>query len=727
MEQKWERGYDSLAIPGAILGAVLGADCLLALARFGDVPAVLGGALTALFAVRGGALAAGGKGRSRTLLALPWALLFDCLGHHFLFALETAPGSPAGVWRAFLSLEALSGWYWLRLAALLGVSLIAWAALFRHAGRERKLLMRALQPVRLEQDPPPAEMEFFLPDYGWLRPHLLIRKVSQGIWLALFFLCLWLGRLTGSEDLWDRAAAGMGFSLLLIGSLQGPPARLCGGVHWAYVRRENRLWKVPLNQILDPELRVSLYFLAQVWDRLPQVRRTALRSTVAAVIAEGRLETCEIKKPALLRQSPWEWAVSDSLGKQHIIPKAYPGFTPIPGEAERAQSAPPIRWLNPAVTVLITAACLGAGLFMGVQEQRRPEAPPPRLSVEETVEPEKPASTEAVAPEVVGDYILNGVTLRTDDGFQASTSGFQDIEHGVFYQVELRFGVNEDAARLALPETEGEDVRWLRPEGEDFLWRLGENGVAYQYNLQTVHCSDARFSHTGIARSERGTMLILTCGHGAEIEEETVRGTMLYMLENLQFTGPAITEENYQDQLRPAVSMGFSHCGQAFFKAPEGLFPYDAYLDTFLPCGGEVRYFVGGISMMTKVHGLRVSAAVVPNEGTALDVVKDIYEDLKAAGRQYDEGNYLEDAYNEEGNNACRVAVYYDGGRTRVTALVAMEKWKGCYLFKELTCLPEEIDGEYKAVFQEMEKVCGVEISVMEDLGSQRSGQEAKG
>lgn len=342
MELEWKQKRDgglASALPGAILGAALGADCLPVLARFGDVPAVLGGALTALFAVRGGALTAGGTGRTRTLLALPWALLSDCLGHHLIFALETAPGDPAGVWNAFLSPEPLPGWYWLRLAALLGVSLIAWVLLFRHAGRERKLLIRALQPVRLEQDLPPAEMEFFLPDYGWLRPHLLIRKVSQGIWLALFFLCLWPGRLTG--DLWDRAAVGMGFSLLLIGSLQGLPARLCGGAHWAYARQENRLWKVPLNQILDPELRVSMYFLAQVWDRLPQVRRTALRSTVAAVIAEGKLEAYEIKEPALLRQSPWEWAVSDSQGKQHIIPKAYPGFTPIPGEAERAQSAPP--------------------------------------------------------------------------------------------------------------------------------------------------------------------------------------------------------------------------------------------------------------------------------------------------------------------------------------------------------------------------------------------------
>ena len=44
---------------------------------------------------------------------------------------------------------------------------------------------------------------------------------TRGIWLALLFLCLWMGRLTGTEALWDRAAVGMGFSLLIIGSLQG--------------------------------------------------------------------------------------------------------------------------------------------------------------------------------------------------------------------------------------------------------------------------------------------------------------------------------------------------------------------------------------------------------------------------------------------------------------------------------------------------------------------------
>ena len=200
-------------------------------------------------------------------------------------------------------------------------------------------------------------------------------------------------------------------------------------------------------------------------------------------------------------------------------------------------------------------------------------------------------------------------------------------------------------------------------------------------------------------------------------DEELARGTLLYMLENLQFTGPAITEENYQEQLRPAINMGFNYCGQAFFKAPEGMFEYDVFLDTFMPCGGKMNYYDDGISMMTKAHGLRVSAAIVPNEGTAMDVVEQAYQDLKAAGRQYDEQTLFQDAYNEEGNNACRLTVYYDGGRTRVTVLVAIEEQEGCYLFKEMTCLPEEVDSEYQAVFKEMETTCGIEVSVMEDLG----------
>jgi len=472
--------------------------------------------------------------------------------------------------------------------------------------------------------------------------------------------------------------------------------------------------------VRDPELGVPLSRLARMWDRLPQTRRSGLRSAVAAAAAQANVAAFELLHPQLMAQSRWEWAVACVGGDSVYIPKVYPNFSPVPGNAERLRNRPPVRWGNTAYTLLVTAVCLAAAYWVGrgdsAEEHRQPLMP--ELPAESVLpEPDPPDSvTTARVPKEIGYYYLNGLTLQTDDAFQATTAGFWDQENDVCYHIALRYGVGEDAALCELEKEAGEQPRYLRDSG-DFLWGMGENGVVYRYNLRSAELPDGQISHTGVALSERGTLIILDCTHGGNVEAELARGTLLYMLENLQFTGPAITGENYQEQLRPAVSMGFSYCGQAFFRAPPGMFGYDAFLDTFLPCGGKVNYYDGGISMMTKVHGLRVSAAVVPNEGTAMDVVEQAYRDLKAAGRQYDEQNLFEKSCSEEGGNACLATVYYDGGRTRVTVLAAMEECEGYYLFKELTCLPEETDGEYQAVFKEMEAACGMQVPFMETLG----------
>ena len=323
--------------------------------------------------------------------------------------------------------------------------------------------------------------------------------------------------------------------------------------------------------------------------------------------------------------------------------------------------------------------------------------------------------TTARIPQEIGYYYLNGLTLQTDDSFSSTANDLLDQKTNVGYRLSLRYGVGEEAVRAVLKE-EGQ-CRYLRPDSSELLWRMGENSVVYQYNLRTVSQPDGQTRHTGAALSERGTLLVIEAGHGGDVDEETVRGDLLYMLENLQFTGPAINNGNYQEQLRPAVNMGFNYCGQAFLKAPPGLFGYDAFIDTFLPCGGALNYYDDGLSVMTSVHGLRVSAAIVPCDGTAKDALDGIYQDLKAAGRQYDEQNLYEDAYSEEDNTACIATVYYDGGRTRATVMYAIGKWEGYYLFKEMTCLPEEIDSEYPAVFKEMEASSGISVPHMETMG----------
>ena len=727
MELEWEQGrqpaHTAAALAGAFLGAALGADCFLAADHLiGGIPAVLCGAAIGFWAVKGGGLLAGKNNQFVTLLALIPALLWGVLVNHLSFALNTAPADPAGVWEAFISPLFISDGvnYWFQLAKLLAVVLGAWTPQFREAKKEQEFLEQASRPCKPPQETPPADMEIYLPKYAWIRPWLLQRRITQGLWLAVLFLLVWLPDLLGHERIWFRTLCGMGVSFLVIASLPGPSGHILAARKVMYARKDGQLWLIAMQRIHDTTLHVRFPKLAQIWDQLPQTQRTRFKASIASLLSKENNIAVKINRPMLEYQNKWRWVISNDVGRKAYIPKVYPQFSPVPGDTEQLKEAVPVWWRNPLMTLVITVFCLTVGIHIGLEEERQAALLPPEPPSVESVVPDPEDSTpvtKAIAPEVIGDYYLNGLILRTDDAFQASTTQLEDQENGLTYQISLQYGVGEEAAQISLGRTQGENVRCLRPDSEEFLWGMGDNGVTYRYNLRTVQLPHNQTAHTGAALSERGTLIIIECVHDDDAEEELARGTLLYMLENLQFTGPAITEENYQEQLRPAVNMGFNYCGQAFFKAPEGMFEYDVFLDTFMPCGGKMNYYDGGISMMTKAHGLRVSAAIVPSEGTAMDVVEQAYQDLKAAGRQYDEQTLFQDAYNEEGNNACRLTVYYDGGRTRVTVLVAIEEREGCYLFKEMTCLPEEVDSEYQAVFKEMEATCGIEVSVMEDLG----------
>lgn len=727
MELEWEQGrqpaHTAAALAGAFLGAALGADCFLAADHLiGGIPAVLCGAAIGFWAVKGGGLLAGKNNQFVTLLALIPALLWGVLVNHLSFALNTAPADPAGVWEAFISPLFISDGvnYWFQLAKLLAVVLGAWTPQFREAKKEQEFLEQASRPCKPPQETPPADMEIYLPKYAWIRPWLLQRRITQGLWLAVLFLLVWLPDLLGHERIWFRTLCGMGVSFLVIASLPGPSGHILAARKVMYARKDGQLWLIAMQRIHDTTLHVRFPKLAQIWDQLPQTQRTRFKASIASLLSKENNIAVKINRPMLEYQNKWRWVISNDVGRKAYIPKVYPQFSPVPGDTEQLKEAVPVWWRNPLMTLVITVFCLTVGIHIGLEEERQAALLPPEPPSVESVVPDPEDSTpvtKAIAPEVIGDYYLNGLILRTDDAFQASTTQLEDQENGLTYQISLQYGVGEEAAQISLGKTQGENVRCLRPDSEEFLWGMGDNGVTYRYNLRTVQLPHNQTAHTGAALSERGTLIIIECVHDDDAEEELARGTLLYMLENLQFTGPAITEENYQEQLRPAINMGFNYCGQAFFKAPEGMFEYDVFLDTFMPCGGKMNYYDDGISMMTKAHGLRVSAAIVPSEGTAMDVVEQAYQDLKTAGRQYDEQTLFQDAYNEEGNNACRLTVYYDGGRTRVTVLVAIEEREGCYLFKEMTCLPEEVDSEYQAVFKEMEATCGIEVSVMEDLG----------
>ena len=725
MELDWEREgrpAHAAAGAGAFLGGALGADCFLAVGELTGLPAFLCGAALAFWAVTGGELLAGRRSRAGALLALPFILLWSLLANHLGFALAAAPGDPGAVWAAFASLEAARDLrYWLQLSGLAGTALAVWVMLFLRARREERLADEAAQPCRSVPESTPTDMEFFLPSQQWIRPIHVWMQTVRCICLALVLLCGWISAMVGHGEFWTSVFWGVlvGFMFLHIGQGRGRSGRICEAGSVLFVRTGDELWRVDMKSVRDPELNVPLAKLARIWDRLPVSRQKLFRSAVAKAVKE-RIGISRTKSPDLEHESRWEWRIADLHGGRWVIPKVYPNFAPVPG-VERTKGPLPLAWNEVICIPAVMLVCAAAGCYLGIEaEQRAADVPTPPPQVE-TVLPDpvhsSPADpgpvTTARVPQEIGYYYLNGLTLQTDNAFSATTNELLDQKTGVEYQLSLRYGVGEAAARAVL----GEEGEFLRPDSGELLWRMGENSVVYQYNLRTLTQPEGQTLHTGAALSERGTMLIVEASHGGDVDKETVRGDLLYMLENLQFTGPAITGENYQEQLRPAVNMGFNYCGQAFLKAPPRLFGYDAFIDTFLPCGGALNYYDDGLSVMTSVHGLRVSAAIVPCDGTAKDALDGIYQDLKAAGRRYDEQNLYEDAYSEEDNTACIATVYYDGGRTRATVMYAIGKWEGYYLFKEMTCLPEEIDSEYPAVFKEMEASSGISVPHMETMG----------
>ena len=310
MELEWEQGrqpaHTAAALAGAFLGAALGADCFLAADHLiGGIPAVLCGAAIGFWAVKGGGLLAGKNNQFVTLLALIPALLWGVLVNHLSFALNTAPADPAGVWEAFISPLFISDGvnYWFQLAKLLAVVLGAWTPQFREAKKEQEFLEQASRPCKPPQETPPADMEIYLPKYAWIRPWLLQRRITQGLWLAVLFLLVWLPDLLGHERIWFRTLCGMGVSFLVIASLPGPSGHILAARKVMYARKDGQLWLIAMQRIHDTTLHVRFPKLAQIWDQLPQTQRTRFKASIASLLSKENNIAVKINRPMLEYQN----------------------------------------------------------------------------------------------------------------------------------------------------------------------------------------------------------------------------------------------------------------------------------------------------------------------------------------------------------------------------------------------------------------------------------------
>ncbi|MDE7054403.1 MAG: hypothetical protein K2O84_06255, partial [Oscillospiraceae bacterium] len=420
----------------------------------------------------------------------------------------------------------------------------------------------------------------------------------------------------------------------------------------------------------------------------------------------------------------WYWKVSyeteKGRRKKLTIPKGYPGLTPAPGY-EEVQSPVPGRWMPAVVSLLAAAVVLGACFAFSMRLDGEGPAlkpnPKPDTPMETNAAPEAKDIPIRV-PESAVEYEMSEIWFRMDAAFENSGRSFLDSGTGTVYQAHTQYGVDGDDAWDTLSQYISQyhtsslydrfDAVYLDAEP------LAPRDEGSRYNIMSVYLTDGRVFHTAIVLSNDGAMFVMEAGHNEDAQSvDEVLSNLMYTIQNVRFEGPVVTEENYQSQIHVSEVRDCAYMAAAYIRTD--LFGHDAFVDVFVPYSESPAYFDNGKAVQTEAHGLRVYASILPGEN-AKEVVDAWQDGLAASGRAYEED--LEDElYREDLDAACKLTVYEEDGQKRYAVLYADSKWDGYYLLREITGLPELVDGEYSAVLAELEDIIGLTVPVLEDLG----------
>lgn len=166
----------------------------------------------------------------------------------------------------------------------------------------------------------------------------------------------------------------------------------------------------------------------------------------------------------------------------------------------------------------------------------------------------------------------------------------------------------------------------------------------------------------------------------------------------------AITAENYQTLFQPAVNMGYTHVGLAYYKAPIEQYGREAFVEAYLPYGDELTYSQDGYVVESSAHGISIRQTTVFSAENAKSVVDKAYEDLLNSGVIIQEEYTSETEYSEEYDTACKSLIISEKGSENFEAaiLYADVKENSHYLSAQITYLPELIDAEFPALLEEL-------------------------
>lgn len=741
MEQKKRRENAAAGVVGAFLGSLIGVACTVIIGQMGYV-ASISGLVMAVCALKGYEMLGGTLSKKGAAVSSVLILLMTFFAHRLTWAISIASELDWGVLEAYRSISFLLERGMLESAAYWGD--LAMLYLFTLLGAVPTILGGLRNTGAPELPPPPAspeaaaaanEADFYPAGRGWLRPlrFSLLFALLPGLLTGVALLITAVRRDAPIPLSMAALFAILSSFVTMIFAL--PISRLNQAEAFLFVRAAGHLWQVNLSALNAMDTyrftEKAVRLRAIQWDRLSPAEQERARSSVLRAITlltSGQvlpgsslsLVVLPLTDFELIKEDRWSWqglyTLQNGRQKKIRIAKAYPNFAPVYG-MEPPQEPVSRRWGLCALALILALTLGTAGYGLGALLDG---SLPGGAASGQTSAGQAGSSITARTPkDAVHRYETDGVYYLVDSTFQATgINEFHDSVTNADFTLTVRTGADEDTAvdRLLQPisdyrtSSQYDYFQFAHAGSEETLVPLTTaDGTEYRYEILTLYLKDGKAIHVGAALAEDGLLVTVEAyqkSGGSGKKSDDVRGTILFMLENLQRTGTAqveITEENYQSLFHLGQELDFNHTAVGYIKAPYDMFGYDAFVDAHVPYSDSPVFLDGGYALRSSAHGMEVTVFIAAGEN-ARDVVDQAYAVLEASGVDiYPEG-VSDTTYFEEYDIAVKQAAYLeaDGTMPRIVILYADYKQEGYYLSAQIAYLPEQMDEDYPALRLEL-------------------------
>ena len=234
------------------------------------------------------------------------------------------------------------------------------------------------------QDAVQPDAAFYPGEPKWISPLRVSTAVSLFIGLIPGILLLFLGVASDSAPAFTLAALGCIVSSFVMMFFALPTIQLANGTLFLMARISGTVWKINLAMLNNQDTYRFTKKLGALkglrWEILSGEEQERLKSSVlraVSLLTSGQVMPGSLLSVAVsplsdlqvVKETPWKWvcthSVSNGRQKKVSIPKAYPGFAPVPG-LEPPMEPAPARWVLIGVSAALALLLGLAGFSIGL-------------------------------------------------------------------------------------------------------------------------------------------------------------------------------------------------------------------------------------------------------------------------------------------------------------------------------------------------------------------------